>query len=387
MRAIGALGLWLLAVAAPAAGQDAPLTADQRRFFDGSRLFNQDFAADDGLGPGATLPSCLTCHQFGGRPRYEGEAVPSTLTLITAAPARGGRSPFDPPAGRLGLPGSGSWGRLIATYEEVEGTFADGTPYSLRRPTYLASRVGPFVVSGRIAPPVLGAGLLERAAPAAVEALADPDDADGDGLSGRIRWVEDTAGTRRQGRFGWKAERATVAHQVADALWNDMGLTSGDLGDDDPVPDPEISPAALGALSAYVATRRMTLSDRPLTAVEEAGRALFDQAGCAACHVPRVALDDGGEIAAYTDLLLHDMGEGLADAAGEFAAEWRTAPLWGIGLWLDAEGRGALLHDGRARTLAEAILWHDGEAESAREAFRMLPEGDRDALLAFLKAL
>jgi CxxC motif-containing protein (DUF1111 family) len=215
---------------------------------------------------------------------------------------------------------------------------------------------------------------------------------------------------RRPGRFGWKAEQPSIAQQVATAFLEDMGLTSAPMPVENqspqetlqivspPSPSPEVSDAILAQVILY--SSLLAVPARRSVEVPEVqhGEELFRRLRCAACHEP--TLETGAEapfaelsrqtIHPYTDLLLHDMGEGLSDGRPSFEAsgrEWRTAPLWGLGLIAKVNGHTFLLHDGRARNAAEAVLWHGGEAAAAREAFRLLPAAERQALLAFLESL
>ena len=308
-------------------------------------------------------------------------------------------------------------GRVAVTYEEMPGTYGDGEPYSLRKPTYTFTdlRYGPMHpetrLSPRVAPAMVGLGLLEAVPAAALLALADPDDADGDGISGRANRVWDKA--RRQtvpGRFGWKANQPSVAQQVAGAFLGDIGITSSLFPDENCPPvavacrqalnggSPELSDALLGHVVFYSRTLAVPARRGVQQADVRRGRQLFDAAQCGACHTPTLrtgAVPDLPDLSAqvihpYTDLLLHDMGAGLADGRPDFEAtgsEWRTPPLWGIGLVETVNRHTYFLHDGRARNLAEAILWHGGEAEASKEYFRRLPRADREALLQFLRSL
>jgi len=264
-------------------------------------------------------------------------------------------------------------------------------------------------LSARVAPPLVGLGLLERIPSAAIEALADPDDRDANGISGRVNRVRDAAsGASSLGRFGWKAGQPSVRQQVAAAFHGDLGITSS-LFPESPctpvqvacakAPDggtPELTDALLDLVTFYARTLGVPARRNPSTA--RPGEALFRKIGCADCHVerfvtgpaPDLPLLAEQEIHPYTDLLLHDMGEGLADGRPEFAAdgrEWRTPPLWGIGLVHAVSRHTRFLHDGRARNLEEAILWHGGEAEKARRAYTALERSERDQLLFFLDTL
>jgi CxxC motif-containing protein (DUF1111 family) len=258
-----------------------------------------------------------------------------------------------------------------------------------------------------MAPPIVGLGLLEAIPDQVLLAAADPDDADGDGISGRVNRVFDQ---RRNamviGRFGWKAGQPTVHQQTVVALHDDMGITTSDLPDtcahqgsacrpaDEPI---ELDDADLADLVFYNRTIAVPIArDAASTAVRR-GADMFERIGCAACQTPThvagadpVAAVAGQTFHAYTDLLLHDMGPGLADRRPEFQAsgsEWRTAPLWGLSRRKEVTGSPALLHDGRARNVTEAILWHGGEASAARRSFERLSRADRADLLEFLGSL
>jgi CxxC motif-containing protein (DUF1111 family) len=273
------------------------------------------------------------------------------------------------------------------------------------------------MLSARVAPPMIGMGLLEAIPEADIIALADPDDRDGDGISGRPNQVWSASDGRVMlGRFGWKAGASSVAMQSANAFAGDIGLSSalapeawGDCTARQPhcrdAPDGrdaregiEVTKQMLDLVVFYA--RNLAVPARPDAGAKQvlAGKRVFHAAGCAACHRPSFTTradaigpeQSGQKIWPYTDLLLHDMGEGLADNRPEGAAdgrEWRTAPLWGLGLTETVSGHTLLLHDGRARNLLEAILWHGGEAEAARQKVIALPKAEREALLAFLRSL
>ncbi|CAN5475858.1 hypothetical protein BH23VER1_BH23VER1_21580 [soil metagenome] len=281
--------------------------------------------------------------------------------------------------------------------------------------------VGPgdgLLFSPRVAQALAGIGLLEAVPDSAILALADPDDADGDGISGRPNWVWDLAAREVVlGRFGWKSGQPSIRQQTAAAFRGDMGITSNLCPDENTTPDQLAAMDALGIPAAALASEEPDLDDKILDRVttylqtlapparrEHAGptvlrgKALFAAARCTACHAPAfqtapdAALPElaNQTIRPYTDLLLHDMGDGLADHRPEFEAdgrEWRTAPLWGIGLVETVNGHTHFLHDGRARNLEEAILWHGGEAEASRETFKAMSAHDRGALLKFLESL
>ncbi|MBY0275867.1 c-type cytochrome, partial [Candidatus Binatia bacterium] len=265
----------------------------------------------------------------------------------------------------------------------------------------------PARFSLRLPPPLVGLGLLEAIPEDAVLALADPDDRDGDGVSGRAHVVADPqSGVPRLGRFGWKASQATLRHQVAAAFRNDMGVTSRVLRDPDcgaaqtgcGERGVELQDDDLDDLVTYLALLGMQARRDADDPIVQRGEQLFASAGCAACHTPTFVTSAfhplaelaGQTIHPYSDLLLHDMGPRLAATLGEDDAsgrEWRTPPLWSIGLTGRVSGGEAYLHDGRARTLREAILWHGGEGRRARDAFATLAADDQEALLAFLRSL
>ena len=405
----------------------------QTQYLRGHSLFNANWApapsrlgaVRDGLGPVYDATGCARCHlQNGrGRPIAKGAAAPRTLILRLSL---GETGPHDPPpphpryGGQLNgraIPGVPAEGRLEVTYEVIEGRFPDGEPYRLRKPRYRVADLahGPLEpetkISPRLPPPVTGLGLVEALPEAALLARADPEDADGDGISGRPNYLRDPEDGRLVlGRYGWKAGAASLRQQTAGALLGDMGITSSlfpaenctalqtDCRARPAGGTPEIGEADLAALVFYM--QILNPPGRRNSADPEVvrGAELFEAAGCAACHVVEMTTAEHPETGIlsnlvfypYSDFLLHDMGEGLADGRAEYAAsgrEWRTPPLWGAGLADALNGHGFYLHDGRASTLQEAILWHGGEAEAARRAFTQMPKADRAALLRFLESL
>lgn len=310
---------------------------------------------------------------------------------------------------------------MSISWVETEGAFSDGTIYSLRKPsiTLNAPGYGPFpddmMTSFRVANPVIGGGLLEAVPDATLIALADPDDADGDGVSGRVNRVWDQSlRAMTVGRFGWKANAGTLAHQNAAASLGDMGISTPVMPIDLCLPGqdacaaaarkarspegPEMSKPFFDRLVVYtqlIAVPKQRNRNQPEI---KRGEKTFRDFGCAACHVPTLQTPRDYPIAElagqtfhpYSDLLIHDLGEGLADGRPDWLAsgsEWRTPPLWGLGLTKTVNGHTYLLHDGRARNVSEAILWHDGEAAAAKENFRTAAAGVRDDLLAFLNSL
>ena len=405
----------------------------ERRVFEiGDSFFTQNWVtapasteARDGLGPTFNAQSCSSCHTLDGRAQPPQNADDPERGLLFRLSTPGvdpdtGGPVADPVYGGqlqdravLSVPAEG---RFLIEYKEVPGAYADGTPYTLLRPTYSFADLafGPLrpevMFSPRIAPAVFGMGLLEAIPDADILAAADPDDADGDGISGRANLVWDVRDNDTAlGRFGWKANVPTVEQQIAGAFHGDIGITSplfaaencpAGQADCRAAPNggaPEIPDERLAKVVFYnqtLAVPAMRDVDDPQVAK---GAELFVQAGCTACHTPTHTTGDhavpalaGQVIFPYTDLLLHDMGEVLADGRPDFLAdgrEWRTPPLWGIGLIENVNNHTRLLHDGRARNVAEAILWHDGEGLAAREEFRKMSREEREALLRFLESL
>jgi CxxC motif-containing protein (DUF1111 family) len=387
-------------------------------FFVGNSFFNVNWviapasvAGRDGLGPLFNARSCSACHFKDGRGRPPDANEPMTLMLLRVSvlgvDAHGGPKP-DPVYGdqlqTQAIPGVAPEADVFVEYADVAGAFADGESYALRRPSYRIANprygplASPLLMSGRVAPAMIGLGLLEAVPESTLQLLSDPDDKDGDGISGHANVVwNQVTGRMDVGRFGWKAEQPSVVLQSAAAFQGDIGITSTIF----PGPQkdtPEVSDKILHAVALYgrsLAVPAARTDDDP-EAVR--GRQLFASARCAACHVAELktgAVGDLPELAnqvirPYTDLLLHDMGDDLADNRPAFAAdgrEWRTAPLWGLGLIGKVNGHTCLLHDGRARNVTEAILWHGGEATWSRRQFQRMPKRDRVALLAFLESL
>lgn len=292
---------------------------------------------------------------------------------------------------------------ILSGWNETPGTYGDGTGYSLRSPTYHFTGTVPQFFSVRNAPPLVGLGLLEAIDESTLRALEDPCDTNVDGISGRLATMNDPRNSSvvRAGRFTPKGGQARVRDQVAYALNRDMGVTSTTfptLDGETTARPAEVSDAELDSMYRYVALLGVASRRNLINPTTLRGEQLFASARCTACHT--ATLNTGishpfAELRAqtihpYTDLLLHDLGPGLADNMGGpsvSASEWRTSPLWSIGLTAGVHGSEAFLHDGRARTLEEAILWHAGEAEASKENFRSMNAADRAALVAFLKSI
>jgi CxxC motif-containing protein (DUF1111 family) len=375
----------------------------------------------DGLGPYFSTRSCSGCHLRDGRGRPpesadEVTAMVVKLALLTPGGALGPDPHYGIQLSERAIQGITPEGRIAITWQPRSETYPDGSTIELRQPSYRMVELGygdlapETKLSPRIAPGVFGAGLLEGVPDSVLLALANPKDANADGISGRVHWVRDPeTGKRRTGRFGWKSIQPTVTGQVTTALVMDMGITTSVRPEveltsvqaaarDRPTGgSPELEGKNFAALVSYCRTlgvpERRGLEDP----VVMRGAARFREAKCVSCHVPTLPVGQASHPAVsetvihpYTDLLLHDLGPELSDGMPEGAAaasEWRTAPLWGIGLAERVDGYRFLLHDGRARTPEEAILWHGGEASASREAFRRLPAAARQDLLTFLESL
>ncbi|GKY86729.1 di-heme oxidoredictase family protein [Sinisalibacter aestuarii] len=415
-------------------------------FISGQALFEKIWVAaptatqaSDGLGPHYNARACVLCHVNNGRghPPAGPDDRSNALVMHIAVP---GPAPDemaavegwlanlpDPIYGRqvqtFATIGLDAEARLRVTWEEAAATLGDGSVVSLRRPTYSLDDLaqGPLAAetmrSPRVAPQMIGLGLLEAIPADEILAREDPDDRDGDGISGRanIVWSDEYA-QPMLGRFGWKAGHATVRHQSATAFANDIGISTpvhpagwGDCtgaqaacraaphGDGDARVF-EADAETLDLTTFYAANLAVPARRDVNDAQVLAGKRLFYDSGCIACHTPKhvtARIADRPEssfqlIWPYTDLLLHDMGPGLADGYSEGLAngrEYRTPPLWGIGLTRAVSGETSFLHDGRARTLLEAILWHGGEAQAARDRVAAMAAADRDALIRFLESL
>ena len=395
--------------------------------------------ASDGLGPLYNARSCQRCHIKDGRGHPpqgpQDNRISMVLRLSIPAPDDAAIAEIqdyiatqpDPTYGTQlqdhAVIGHTPEYRLDVSYEETDVTLADGTKVFLRAPTYRAGNLGfgplhpEAMLSPRVAPQMIGLGLLEAIPAADILAHADPDDLDGDGISGRPNIVWSVEHDQPMlGRFGLKAGNPTLMQQSAEAFAGDIGISSplfpaghgectvnqrscrAAVHGNDAARGTEIDAAAMDLVLFYsrnlgVPARRDVHTPQVLR-----GKKVFYDTGCASCHTPSFVthrLKDQPEqsfqlIWPYTDMLLHDMGPGLADNRPEARAngrEWRTPPLWGIGLTEQVSGHSFFLHDGRARSLLEAILWHGGEAQSQKDAVIDMPTADRETLIRFLKSL
>ncbi len=433
----------------PAANLDDDTKA---RFYAGKALATQPWVraptltdARDGLGPVYNARSCLACHVKGGRgpTASEGDPPPLAALVRLSLPGRGphgGPIPepvygaqLQPQSTSLhhqlrGKPGAEAYrdqgpppeGQVVIRWTPVPFAYPDGQTVELRSPQLELRDLGygalhPDTRLGlRHAPSMAGVGLLELVDQADLDRIADPDDRDADGISGRVNMVWDPESkTPRPGRFGLKANQPSVRVQVAAALHGDMGISSpvfpqqpctaqqsrcldaptGNDANGHEISEELLQLMVLFNMSIGVPARRKP--DHPMVV---RGQALFGDAGCAGCHTPHFVTGSdpsyphlsNQDIWPYTDLLLHDMGPGLADDREDHLAsgsEWRTPPLWSAGLARAMHDPVGFLHDGRARSLEEAILWHDAEARSSRDRFAALAVDDRRALVAFVRSL
>jgi CxxC motif-containing protein (DUF1111 family) len=419
--------------------------AELQSHIEGRTAFEKEFSLQQ-LAPLWNNEKCSGCHVNGGRSKLSASnplnpqllfrvSIPGTNDDGGPKPVPGIGDQIQPFIVQGGVRAVGVEGTVSITYVEQLRSFVDGQQYTLRTPTYkpTASLPSDVMISPRIGSQVTGLGLLEAVEEHDIEALADPSDKNKDGISGRPNRVWDVALQKETlGRFGWKANQPNLLQQAAAAFNGDLGITSPlfPLESDAPGggrnkkgPGKAMSSSGLGSLTAAAAL----LHKNTLTAATDidvdflfatafytgtlgvpaarnssdsqvlAGQALFVAAKCAACHTP--VLKTGAKapfglgnqtIHPYTDLLLHDMGPGLADGRPDFLAtgrEWRTAPLWGTGLSATTSQHTFFLHDGRARNVMEAIMWHGGEGDASRRYVEQLSQTERDALVAFVNSL
>ena len=385
-------------------------------FFIGNSFFKKNWvvapastSARDGLGPHFDSRSCSGCHFMDGRGNPT--TNPASLVIRIASLNHDQPSPVPrygkqltrhainnfQPEGNISvsqvssnLPGID----VPLTENQIKIEWLKGTPQQT------------VIISPRVAPHLIGLGLLEAIDTEKILLKHDPDDLNNDGISGRANWVQTKGQQPVLGRFGWQAESPSVAFQVGKALINDMGITNDIFGDNicldlqehpqcQSSSEPEISSHLFNQLVLYskaLAIPRIRASD----AAFESGLALFEQTGCDSCHTPfhettgKDKAFANKTIAPFTDLLLHDMGEYLADKdsnGNPQKTEWRTPPLWGIGLFQAVNKHTQFLHDGRANSIHEAILWHGGEAHTAREKYLELSDQDMQQLLEFLNEI
>jgi len=393
----------------------------------GDGTFDQVFVAAPaphfgGLGPVYNNISCVNCH------RNDGGGFPSTGSSTSGMLFRISIPGADEHGGPLAAPGFGlqiqdrallgAVPEATATinYSDLPVTYPDGTTVTLRQPAYALTNPyttlpAGYMLSPRLAPRLVGMGLLENVPESTILSFVDAGDQNGDGITGKANYVYNSYTHKTElGRFGLKANTSTLQMQVATAYQQDMGVTSYPqsqesawgqpqmslVGNSDL--SPELVDTLLNYVTFYVQTLAVPARRDVLDSINKRGALLFTQVNCSGCH--RTTMQTGvnmsihlssQRIHPYTDLLVHDMGDGLADNRPDFLAngkEWRTPPLWGIGMLAKANGGSAYyLHDGRARSIDEAILWHGGEAERSKQQFMQLSQADRAALLQFLGSL
>jgi len=417
--------------------------AEHTRFVIGNSFFKRNWVqapastkARDGLGPHFIARSCGGCHVNDGRgapPQGNEQAVGLLMRLSLPGVGAHGSVIPEPTYGdqfnNNVVQGVKPEGKVNLTYKDIHGTFADGTPYILQQPQYSFSELayGPMakevLVSPRIAPQIIGVGLLEAIDAADIIANVQQQAAENGPIKGVINYVWDApTGQMLPGRFGWKANVATIAHQTAGAFNGDIGITSSIFPDEsctaaqkDCLASPsggqkqdaqgkatEIDDKTLGDVVFYQATLAPPARRMPNDTQVLHGQKLFAEAQCSTCHRPSYITTasvhpqfsspalNGQRIHPYTDLLLHDMGDALADGRPDGQAngrQWKTPPLWGVGLIHDVNRHNRLLHDGRARGVLEAVLWHGGVAEASRDRVLKMSQPERDALVKFVESL
>ncbi|HEY9843686.1 MAG: di-heme oxidoredictase family protein [Candidatus Sericytochromatia bacterium] len=398
--------------------------AHRTAFFSGESLFDQNWItapssteARDGLGPLFNARACASCHVKDGRGNpfdASGQSLEPLLVRLSqpGRDAHGGPVPDPVYGGQLqpfALQNQVAEGQLEITRSSLSGKYADGQAYSLEEPHYrlIKPGYGPFSpelqLSVRQSPQLVGLGLLEQVPAAEILSWADEADHDRDGISGRPNQVWDQqTGQTVLGRFGWKANQPNLAQQVAGAFSGDIGISSRIYPQQEYSPvqapalqklpnggQPELEAQLLDRVIFYSRNLAVPARRGAEQAKVRTGEQQFTALKCQACHRAAIPLGQDS-LHPYSDLLLHDMGPELADQRPDFLAsgqEWRTPPLWGIGLIEKVNGHTRFLHDGRARNLTEAVLWHGGEAAAAREGFKNLDAAGRQALITFLESL
>ena len=399
---------------------------DQRAHELGDQTFEAKFVAPPaetfgGLGSIFNNVSCINCH------RNDGGGFPSTGSATSGLLLRISQDGQDPHGGPLGVTGYGTQiqdqfvfgytaeASVGISYTETPYTYPDGSQASLRKPVYILLNpylpfAVPYMLSPRLAPPLIGIGLLDNIPESTILGFVDEGDQNGDGITGKANRVYDPAsGNMLIGRFGLKANTHSLLTQVATAYQQDMGVTSFIQPDESTLGQsqwpsstntgkPELADSLLNFVTFYVRTLAVPARRNVNDPDVQAGSIIFNQINCSGCHRTTILTGadfnlpqlSGQRIHPYTDLLLHDMGDGLADNRPDFLAtgkEWKTKALWGLGLLQKTTGTAFYLHDGRARSIEEAILWHDGEAAKPKQAFTGLTKAERNQLMKFLNSL
>jgi len=393
--------------------------SDYTLHLEGDRGFNLVFvtapsALNPGLGPVYNNSSCVRCHPSDGRGRFPADINSfNSLLFRTSIPGTNANG------GPVAVPGYGTQIQNHAipgfvpeasyqvVWTETAEALADGSIIQLRKPAFsinnpYQSVPSNMMISARLGPPVFGLGLLEYIPEADILAKADEFDSDGDGISGKPNYVWNPLTQQTElGRFGWKANTSSLQVQVASAFYDDMGVTSWgfpfDSQNDNLNDDPEIPKTLIDKVTFYCRTLAVPAARNVSDINVNNGYQIFQELNCSKCHTPqqKTGYSPVSSLAyqtffPFTDMLLHDMGDELADNRPDYKAngkEWKTRPLWGIGLQQIVNGHTEYLHDGRARNLTEAILWHGGEAQASRDAFKNLSLQKRNDLLKFLNSL
>lgn len=372
-----------------------------------------------GLGPIFNHVSCVSCHPKNGKSPQpiSGSDLKGLLFRVSIPRADESQGPMPVPGlgGQFQTKatiGKTAEGQVSISFEENNFMFADGTPYTLRKPVYTltsttATIPSNIMVSPRIAQQVIGLGLIENIKESDIISQQDINDADADGISGKVnRVLNPVSGLFELGRFGWKANNATLLAQATSALHQDIGITSfvfpiessfGQVQYDGLNDETEVDSQTVLDLTFYTQSLAVPKRRNFNDASTNNGKQLFFNIGCNKCHTQKYVTGNSSQgflsnqtIYPYTDLLLHDMGNELTDGRPDFLAtgnEWRTPPLWGIGLTELVNGHTNLLHDGRARSILEAIMWHGGEAESQKNKVSRLSKKERDDLVKFVGSL
>lgn len=402
---------------------------EQSDFGIGNSFFRQSWVsapssttARDGLGPFFNANNCSSCHFKDGRgrpPAFDGQLGRGLLLRLSLVGTHQNGTTFSDPIYGNQLQDNAILGQVIKgkysiSYQTISETLADGTIVELQKPTYQINNLGygnlsnGILISPRIANQIIGLGLLEAVSETTILGFAAANNSNH--VSGKANYVYDIeSNSQKLGRFGWKANQPSIRQQVAGAFSGDMGITTSIFPNENAPPGVDLSlipnggsPEILNAnfdkivlySSSLAVPARRNVADQNVLK----GKKIFNDIQCAGCHIPKMQTGNTYSIIAlrnqtirpYSDMLLHDMGNELSDNAADFLAtgnEWRTQPLWGIGLINTVNGHTNLLHDGRARNITESILWHGGEAQNSKVKFKQLSTKDRGNLLEFINSL
>lgn len=389
----------------------------------GDAIFNQTFVSAPapqfpGLGPRYNNVSCISCHHNDGKGTPTAGSVTSSLLTRISIPGMDIHgAPLEAPefGNQLQDKAISGWKpeiKLNIDYQEQPFTYPDGSTTTLRKPIYTITQPfsplpASYHISVRLAPPVFGLGLIDLIPEDAILKNADPNDMDEDGISGRPNYVYNSFLQKIElGKYGLKANTGSILIQVAAAFVQDMGVTNYVFKNENNITDPnagnnitpDITDSVFDATVFYVRTLAVPARRDVEDATALRGEQLFAQIKCSSCHIPtfqtgvdvRLKALSNQRIHPYTDLLLHDMGDALADGRPDYQAdgnEWKTPALWGVGLFPKTNGTPFYLHDGRARSIEEAILWHGGEAQKSKDDFAKLSKEERKALIKFVESL